>query len=209
MKRCGLGSESDSRKPWRGRRGRQRLRRRDFCRGTRRRLPVARSHLPRDSWRSAPLPRTGWGVARRGVAVPPPASRGRSRTRRIGPGPPLWYRAPSHVARSLVRRCPEKERCGCGARGRGPPPRMPSETGNRPRAALGKEVRDIRREWDACSDPAQKSILEEQGGASRGYTGRGVYLLARLANINGEAVVAGGGGDIAGIAGIAAGPPAA
>lgn len=39
--------------------------------------------------------------------------------------------------------------------------------------------------------------------------GRGVYLLARLASINGGAVVAGGGGDIAGIAGIAAGPPAA
>lgn len=39
--------------------------------------------------------------------------------------------------------------------------------------------------------------------------GVGVYLLARLANINGGAVVAGGGGDIAGIAGIAAGPPAA
>lgn len=48
------------------------------------------------------------------------------------------------------------------------------------------------------------------GRSQRGATaGRRVYLLARLARINGGALVAGGSGDIAGIAGIAAGPPAA
>lgn len=57
------------------------------------------------------------------------------------------------------------------------------------------------------------SSLEINSGGARGSlreaeAGRGVYLLARLASINGGAVVAGGVGDIAGITGIAAGPPA-
>lgn len=57
--------------------------------------------------------------------------------------------------------------------------------------------------------PSSLSIQESRGRSQRGATsGRGVYLLARLARINGGAVVAGGSRDIAGIAGIAARPPA-
>lgn len=53
--------------------------------------------------------------------------------------------------------------------------------------------------------PSSREKEEEPAG---GYHREGVYLLARLARINGGAVVAGGSRDIAGIAGIAAGPPA-
>lgn len=92
-------------------------------------------------------------------------------------------------------------------------PQIPSETGNRARRAIEKKKeRDIRREWGRMCYPSPEI---HSGGAGRSQwgaeAGSEVYLLARLASINGGAGVAGGGGggDIAGIAGIAAGPPAA
>ena len=74
------------------------------------------------------------------------------------------------------------------------------EFGQSPASERKKKSETSGREWekgveDVCSSRALKSILGELEGSEQGAeAGRGVYLLARLASINGGAVVAGGGG---------------
>ena len=73
------------------------------------------------------------------------------------------------------------------------------EFGQSPASERKKKSETSGREWekgveDVCSSRALKSILGELEGSEQGAeAGRGVYLLARLASINGGAVVAGGG----------------
>lgn len=137
VKRCGLGSESDSLKAGWGRRGRQRLRGRDSCCRRRQRLPVAWSHLSRDAPRNPHFHgRRGRGQKGRGQKgawpVPAAASRGRSGAQRIS-RPWVWSPAPSPVASSLARRWTEREmrpqraRQCPSPRSGGDPPRSLSE----------------------------------------------------------------------------------